>query len=288
MNSNDLKIFLAAAELGSFTKAADDTFTVQSNVTARIKSLEEEFGAELFKRSGRRVVLTDAGRTLVSYARKIGHLIENAKDDIQKGDNVGGILRIGCIETTMALKAPEIIKDFGLSYPEVELEFHSSDVSTLIRKVLDHKLDAAYVAAPIHIAGLKQLKICDEELVVIAPEKNETITEMLRSDDLKIIVFEEGCFFRSRLEAWLTFKSISQYKLTVVNSIEGIVNFVEAGLGISIMPAEVIRRYYQSRRLQTLSLNKELGTMTTLLVYRDDIDVKNSLKAYISQSFTLS
>ena len=288
MNSNDLKIFLAAAELGSFTKAADDTFTVQSNVTARIKSLEEEFGAELFKRSGRRVVLTDAGRTLISYARKIGHLIENAKDDIQKGDNVGGVLRIGCIETTMALKAPEIIKDFGLGYPEVELEFHSSDVSTLIKKVLDHKLDAAYVAAPIHTAGLKQLKICDEELVIIASEKNETITEMLRSDDLKIIVFEEGCFFRSRLEAWLTFQGISQYKLTIVNSIEGIVNFVEAGLGISIMPAEVIRRYYQNRRLQTLSLNKELGTMTTLLVYRDDIDVKNSLKAYIGQSFTLS
>lgn len=283
MNSNDLKIFMAAAELGSFTKAAEETFTVQSNVTARIKSLEEEFGADLFKRIGRKVTLTESGITFLRYAKKIECLIENAKSDMQNGENIGGTLRIGCIETTMALKVPEIIKNFDKLYPQVELEFHSAHASTLVKNVLDYKLDAAYVAAPVHISGLKQIKIREEQLVVIAGKNNGKITDLLKSEELKIVVFEQGCFFRSRLEAWLTSKGVSKYRLTVVNSIEAIVNFVEAGLGISILPSEVINNYYKSRELQSFPLNKELGTMTTLLIYREDVEMTKALRSYIDQ-----
>src|SRR5215217_866615 len=112
MNTNDLKIFEAVAETGSFTKAAAAMFTVQSNVTARIKSLEEEFGAELFSRTSRKVELTAAGKTLMQYCKQISNLIAEAKSDVQSSTRVSGSLRIGCIETTMALKVPEMINHF--------------------------------------------------------------------------------------------------------------------------------------------------------------------------------
>ncbi|WP_394773187.1 LysR family transcriptional regulator [Flavobacterium sp.] len=283
MNSNDLKIFEAAAELGSFTKAAEATFTVQSNVTARIKSLEEEFGAELFRRVSRKVVLTEAGETLLQYAKKISHLMDDAKSDIQNVDKVGGTIKIGCIETTMALKVPEIIKSFGEFYPAVELDFFSAVLPTLIRDVLDYKLDAAFVAAPINIPGLEQLIVRNEQLVIVTAGNVTRLTEILKQDPLKIVVFGQGCFFRARLETWLGSKGILRYKSTTLNSIEGIINFVEAGLGISILPEEVVNLYYSSRNIKTFPVSKELATMTTLLIYRNDELPSKALKAFLDE-----
>lgn len=283
MNSNDLKIFEAAATLGSFTKAAEATFTVQSNVTARIKNLEDEFGAELFRRVSRKVVLTEAGETLLQYAKKIGRLLDDVKSDIQSAEKIGGTIRIGCIETTMALKVPEIIKGFTEFCPNVELEFQSSMLSALIQDVLSYKLDAAFVAAPINNPGLQQLVVRDEQLVIIAGGDVKKLSVLLKEDPLKIVVFGQGCFFRARLETWLGSKGILRYKSTVLNSIEGIINFVEAGLGISILPAEVVNQYYGNRNIKIFPVTKELATMTTLLVYRNDELPSKALKAFLDQ-----
>lgn len=283
MNSNDLKIFEAAATLGSFTKAAEATFTVQSNVTARIKNLEDEFGAELFRRVSRKVVLTEAGETLLQYAKKIGRLLDDAKSDIQSADKIGGTIRIGCVETTMALKVPEIIKGFVELYPNVELEFYSSMLSALISDVVSYNLDAAFVAAPINTPGLQQLIVRDEQLVIIAGGDVDKLSLVLKQEPLKIVVFEQGCFFRARLETWLGSKGILRYKSTVINSIEGIINFVEAGLGISILPAEVVNQYYSNRNIKTFPLNKELATMTTVLIYRNDEAPSKALNVFLDQ-----
>lgn len=283
MNSNDLKIFEAAATLGSFTKAAEATFTVQSNVTARIKNLEDEFGAELFRRVSRKVILTEAGETLLQYAKKIGQLLDDAKSDIQNAEKIGGTIRIGCIETTMALKIPEIIKGFAELYPNVELEFQSSMLSVLIQDVLSYKLDAAFVAAPINIPALQQLVVRDEQLVIIAADSVQKLSAVLKEEPLRIVVFGQGCFFRARLETWLGSKGIHRYKCTVLNSIEGIINFVETGIGISILPAEVVSQYYGSRKIKTFPVTKELATMTTLLIYRNDELPSKALKAFLGQ-----
>ena len=281
MNTNDLKIFESVAANGSFTKAAESMFTVQSNVTARIKSLEEEFGAELFTRTSRKVVLTAAGEKLMQYSKQVSSIIENAKKDLQNTGSVKGHIKIGCIETTMALKVPGIINHFAENYPDVDLEFKSAVRGGLINDVLNYKLDAAFVSAPVNISGLDQILVKEEQLVILAPASFTKASEAIAVKPLKIIVFDQGCIFRATLELWLGSKGIIQYKCIVLNSIEGIINFVEAGLGISILPAEVIAQYYSGRKLSTFTINKELGTMTTLLVYRNDIPQTSALKVFI-------
>lgn len=281
MNTNDLKIFEAVATNGSFTKAAEAMFTVQSNVTARIKNLEEEFGADLFNRTSRKVVLTSAGETLMQYSKQIDHLMQEAKKDIKKFSQVSGNLKIGCIETTMAFKVPDILSRFTESYPDVDLEFKSQMRSDLINDVINYKLDAAFVSAPINSPELEQLHIKEEQLVILAPAQGPELKELLMNQPLKIIVFDQGCVFRARLEAWLNSKGIIQYKSIVLNSLEGIINFVEAGLGISILPAELIEQYYAGRKLKTHTLNKELGTMSTVLIYRKNVPQSRALKAFV-------
>src|SRR5690606_40148995 len=90
MNINDLKLFMAVAFHGNFTKAVEASYTVQSNVTARIKILEEEFDTKLFLRTSRKVELTPSGEALLHYSKQIINLIEEAKISIGKNDIVNG------------------------------------------------------------------------------------------------------------------------------------------------------------------------------------------------------
>ncbi|MBV8325148.1 LysR family transcriptional regulator [Chryseobacterium sp.] len=281
MNINDLKIFEAVAESGSFTKAASMMFTVQSNVTARIKSLEDEFDTQLFARTSRKVELTSEGMILMQYCKQIQHLIEEAKYNIRSGDSIRGNLKIGCIETTMVLKAPEILKTFEEKYPDIELEFKSDTRSSLISGVLDYSLDAAFVSAPIHMTGLEKINIKEEQLVIVTSSKGPQLQTLLTKSPLKIVVFDDGCIFRERFESWLSHKGVLNYKSTVLNSFEGIINFVEAGLGISILPEEIVSRYYSGREIRTYTLNKQLGTMNTVLVFRKDGPKSKALQCFI-------
>ncbi|HEV2478462.1 MAG TPA: LysR family transcriptional regulator [Puia sp.] len=288
MNTNDLKIFEAVARHGSFTRAAESVFTVQSNVTARIKSLEEEFGAPLFSRSPRKVELTGAGRTLMKYYKRLDHLLEEAKNEMKNTGTVAGSLKIGCIETTMALKGPDILLKFSATYPDVELEFVSAMRGSLVGDLLGHRLDAAFIPGPIHDAGLDQLPMQQTRLVLLGPATAKTTADLLKrtSDPLKrepptIIVFEQGCVYRNRLEAWLSSKGVVKYKRIVLNSIEGIVNFVESDIGMSILPLEVITKYYPHRKLKTFALNKELGTLTNSLAFRKGEPPSRALEAFL-------
>jgi len=281
MNTNDLKIFEAVAESGSFTKAAELMFTVQSNVTARIKSLEEEFDTKLFSRTSRRVDLTEEGKILKRYAKQVQHLVQEAKNEIKSSDVISGHLAIGCMETTMALKAPEILLSFGQIYPHIDLEFKAEDRDVLISDVLNYKLDAAFVSAPLNTSGLEKIKIKEEQLVILASSKQPSLNKLVVEEPLKSIVFDNGCIFRERLESWFTHKGVQNYKSIELNSIEGIINFVEAGLGISLLPEEIISQYYQNRKICTYPLSKQLGTMTTLLVYRKDKITSKALQSFI-------
>lgn len=282
MNINDLKIFEAIAAHGSFTKAAEATFTVQSNVTARIKNLEEEFGSELFVRSPRKVALTKSGEILIQYSKQIVHLLEQARKDIHGTELISGLLKIGCIETTMALKVPEILTNFSTNYPNVDLEFKSAMRAALIDDVLSYKLDAAFISAPVNTPGLNQESIKTEQLVIVAPENTKSVESILTKDKpLTIVVFDQGCIFRARLEAWLSARGIAKYKSIVVNSLEGIINFVEAGIGISILPSEIINTYYLGRRCKTFTMNKELATLVTVLIYRSNVPPSKPLQAFI-------
>jgi DNA-binding transcriptional LysR family regulator len=281
MNTNDLKLFEAVARNSSFTKAAEEMFTVQSNVTARIKNLEEEFGASLFFRSSRKVELTAAGERLIQYSKKINHLIDEAKRSMGESHPVKGQIKIGFLETMMTIKGPEFVNQLAHKFPFVDLEFRSATCESLINDVINYKLDAAFVPAPLNIPELEQLHIKDEEVVAVAPADCESLEDLLNRTPLKAIVFDQGCIFRARLESWLVSNGISQYHKTVINSIEGVVNFIESGIGFSFLPGEIISTFYSGRKIKTFTLPRELGLMATILIFRKDVPRSPALKAFI-------
>lgn len=282
MNTHDLKLFEAVALHGNFTKAAEAMFTVQSNVTARIKNLEEEFGAVLFLRTSRKVELTPAGKTVLYYSKQINNLLEEAKFAIDKNDTIKGHIKIGFLETTMALKGPALVKELTEKFPLIDLDLTSAMRDSLISAVLNYKLDAAFIPAPVSSEELEQIHIMDEHIVAVAPVGFKNLDELLKQPQLRAIVFDQGCFFRSRLEAWLVNKSITNYHKTAMNSVEGVVNFIESGIGFSFLPSEIISTFYNERKIKTFVLPTEISAIKTVLIYRKDNLTSPVLKAFIS------
>src|SRR5215467_8080981 len=121
MEVRQLQIFRVLAEELNFTRTAERVHTVQSNVTAQIKALEEELGVPLFDRLGRRVILTDAGRRFQPFA-------EQALSAMEQGERAvcnepSGPLRISAPESILAYRLPIVLRNFRRKFPHVELAF---------------------------------------------------------------------------------------------------------------------------------------------------------------------
>jgi|SRR5690606_2228590 len=281
MNTNDLKLFEAVVLHGNFTKAAEAMHTVQSNVTARIKNLEEEFGATLLLRTSRKVELTSAGKKVLLCCKQINNLIENTKFAVGKDNKIKGQLKIGFLETTMALRGPDLINQLADKFPLIDIDFTSAMRDKLIEDVLNFKLDAAFIPTPVFAEELEKVMITEERIVVVAPERFNNVDELLKQQRPRAIVFDQGCFFRTRLEAWLVNKNITNYNKTVMNSMEGVINFIESGIGFSFLPSEIISAFYKDRKIKTFPLPAEIGKIKNVLVYRKDNLSSPVLNAFI-------
>src|SRR6266851_4476227 len=200
MNAADLKTFEAVARLGGMNRAASELNTVQSNVTARIRALEEELGSPLFQRHSRGVALTDAGRRLLPYAERIGHLLADARRAVADDGQPSGALTVGSLETTAAQRLPQYLVTFAETYPEVDLVLTPGTTAELVEHVLEHQVEGAFVAGPVNHPDLVEEVMFREELVLVTARHIRSLQQALAKRDLKIVVLRLGCSYRQRLE----------------------------------------------------------------------------------------
>ena len=136
MEVRQLQIFRTLAEELNFTRTAEKVHTVQSNVTAQIKALEDELGTPLFDRLGRRVTLTDAGRNFLPFASQALAAMDQGQRAIETGAEPSGPLRIGAPESVLTYRLPQVLHAFRRHFPHVELIFsplHERDVCARAR-----------------------------------------------------------------------------------------------------------------------------------------------------------
>src|SRR5215471_13093981 len=164
-----LEIFKAVAEHGGITKAAVRLHRVQSNVTTRVKQLEERLGARLFFRQRRRLVLSPDGKRLLEYADRLLRLSSEAEAAIRSGAP-HGVLRMGALESVAATRLPPILSRYHRAYPDVRIELVTGTTGALIGRVLDDEVEAALVAEPFTADDLETLPAFVEELVLITPQ----------------------------------------------------------------------------------------------------------------------
>src|SRR5262249_43567152 len=148
MDLADLRIFTTVVRAGGITRAAERLHRVQSNVTTRIHQLEQDLGVSLFIRQGKRLHLTPAGHLLIDYADRLLALADDARNAVQDS-RPRGLLRLGAMESTAAIRLPKALAEFYRRYPEVTLQLRTGHSPQLASAILAGGLDAALVNEPI-------------------------------------------------------------------------------------------------------------------------------------------
>src|SRR5439155_7615580 len=142
MDLAGLEIFRAVAAEGGITKAAAKLHRVPSNVTTRVKQLEERLGMALFLRHRRRLVLSPEGKLLLAYADRLLRLSSEAEAALRHG-RPAGTLRIGALESTAATRLPPILSRYHRANPDVRIELLTGTTGALIARVVSHEVEAA-------------------------------------------------------------------------------------------------------------------------------------------------
>src|SRR3984957_14244563 len=200
MDPTDLKVFESVARHGNMSRAAAELNTVQSNVTARVRALELEVGVLLFQRHARGVKLTPAGRRMLPFSARISRLLSDAKAAARDDGVPGGVLEVGTLETTAALRLPSVLASFTKAYPKVRPVVTTGTTSSLIEDVVECRLEGAIVAGPVDHPDLQQESVFREELVLVTPRSIQVIEDLPSINGLKTVVFRVGCSYRIRLD----------------------------------------------------------------------------------------
>jgi DNA-binding transcriptional LysR family regulator len=281
MDVTDLKVFEAVARHGSMNRAALELHTVQSNVTARIRSLEREVGVALFQRHVRGVSMTPAGQRLLPYAARIAKLVADARLAAMDDGPPNGSLALGTLETTAALRLSPILSNFARMFPQVRLSLTTGTSCSLAADVAGCRLDGAFIAGPLDHPELHCETIFQEEVVLVTPRTIQSL-DLLRSiPDLKTIVFRLGCSYRQRLETMLAEMGIIVTTPLEFGSLDAIVACVAAGIGITLLPRGVVAAAAEQQIVATHAIAPDKAHVETLFVRRHDAYVSNAMRAFL-------
>jgi DNA-binding transcriptional LysR family regulator len=266
-----LTIFRAVVRENGVTRAAAKLNRVQSNVTTRIKQLEEQLGTDLFIRDGRRLVLTPAGETLLPYAERLLALADEARQAL-RANRPSGRLRLGTMESVAASRLPGLLAQYHQNWPEVELELETGTTGKLIERVRECEVDAALVATPLDPSTLGELfetvPVFREELVMLTPRGHRPIREASDIALSTLIAFERGCAYRSYVEKWYMEHGVRASRVLELGSYHAIVACVAAGAGVAIAPRSVLGLLQHDAANIAVYPLSDLGTIDTLLIWR--------------------
>jgi len=268
MELQSLRTFQAVVEEGGILSASRKLNTVQSNVTSRIKRLEQEVGTKLFYRKGRGLELAPTGQVLLNYARQILQLESQASMAIHQFGEQSGELRIGAMETFAALRLPMALKALRKNHHGLQLRVETDTSSELIKRVLEHKLDCAFAGGPVEHPDLITTEISQEELVLMHSKQTGC-------NQLPLILFREGCAYRARALAWQRECGNQANDVMEFGTLDGILGCVAVGLGCTLMPRWVITNSHYQDELEIESLEPHLAMVPTVLVqHRNAIPLK--------------
>jgi DNA-binding transcriptional LysR family regulator len=267
MDIHDLNVFAAAARLGSVTKAAQSLSTVQSNVTARIRILERDLKVQLFHRTHRGIALTEKGHLLLPYAQQMLSLVENARAAVSNSRDVRGTLQIGALQSTASARLPDILKVYAARHNQVDIGVETGTSTELIAKVLESRLDGAFVSGVEDHPDLDVVTSFVEELVIVTPARYRSVRAYLKRNAMpKVFVFRVGCHYRQRLERYLSAEGIDLLNRMEFGTLEGVIGCVAAGLGITLLPRSVVERSARKKEISIHALAKQHRYVETQFV----------------------
>lgn len=257
-----LKVFRTVAEHRNFRKAAEHLYLTQPGVTQHIRALEESFSVPLLDRTGKEVTLTPAGVILLRHVKQLDALIARAEEEMSAlVGEVRGELRIAASMTIAQFVLPHILGDFVLRHPSVRFAIESSKTEEVINLIVSQRAALGLIEGPAHTREVTVEPWIEDELVLAIPASHEwDNTREIAMTDLRgarLLIRERGSGTREILELSMAehgFAMRDLKSIMEVDSTEGILASIEAGLGIGFVSRRALRRSLLLGTLKMVSI----------------------------------
>jgi DNA-binding transcriptional LysR family regulator len=286
MELRQLITFSKITHLKSFLKAAESLGYAQSTITTQIQLLEKELGIKLFEKIGRNMELTSKGSVFLEYAEKIINLANEAREAVVDTDIPKGTLKIGVVESICTIKLPELLKDFHMKYPEVEVIIKIGTCSDLQNMLKNNVVDLIFTLGElIKEPELISCMCCKESMALLASPLNKLKDRSkLTLKDIageSLILTEKGCSYRTVFESMFHNQNLQPHLALEIGSIETIKTFVMNNLGITLLPVMTVENELEKGNLVELDLIECNFNMMTQVLYHKNKWITPAMNAFI-------
>lgn len=267
MDLTQLEMFNAVVETGSITAAARKVHRVPSNLTTRLRQLEDDLGVALFIRENQRLRLAPAGYSFLEYSKKILALISEARS-VVSGDEPQGIFSLGSLESTAAVRIPGVLADYNQRYPRIQFDLVTGPSGTMIDGVLGGTLSAAFVDGPVLHPSLEGQLVYREEMMLVAPVGHKNVARARDINGASIYAFRANCSYRRHFESWFNADRATPGKIHEMESYHGMLACVIAGAGLALMPRSMLESMPGHHQVQAWPLAEKWRWLNTWLIWR--------------------
>ena len=268
-----LRTFITVVNTGSFSSAANDLNCVQTNITSRIKKLENHLGGKVFERGRAGASLTPFGEKLYNLASDLLQRFEAMERELKDVVSSSAPLRLGSMETTAAVRLPVLLRELRRKFPTAPISLYTTATGDLLPLLWDRKLDAGFVSGPVDQKRFKSVLAFNEKLVLVKAKNVEVQNTLLAS--------RKSCSYRRVGETWLQSQGKIDYETLEMGSLDAIMGCVEIGMGFAILPLASIKKYHGYHELEIQDLPSKYSHSKTYLAWRHDVKPSHAVTGLI-------
>jgi len=293
MEIRNLITFKKILELGSFSNAADALGYSQSTITMQMKQLESELNIQLFDRIGRKISVNNEGLRFSKYATNIINESQNAIADLTSDSIPKGELRIGILESICTAHLPNMLNKYHILYPNVKTIIKIGTFTELSNMLNSGQIDILWTFDN-KIQTLEWINafIYESPIIIVcspshplAKQKELTLADLV---DEPFILTEKECSYRIDFTNILLSLGFSPNVILEIGSTEIIKKFVEANLGLSVLPRYTVEKELESHELLPLTVTDFHIRMYGQLFYHKNKWLSPVLKCFIELATTLN
>lgn len=284
MDVRRLKIFITVYEELSMTNAANKLFMTQPTVSQAIKEVENYYGTTLFERLSKKLYATESGKYLYEYATHVVKLLKGAEDTLRE-NAPNKKLTIGANYTVGVALIHKYIEKFKLLYPNLEIRVNINKSSDLLEMIRKNKLDFALIEEIKGTPDLIEDIFYNDRIIVTAHKKHhiflkEDITLKDIADE-HLLLREKGCGVRNLFEMTMNENKLYFEAYWESTSTTALINAAEKGIGIAVLPYELVKEKISLGSLKEIIINDADFTRKLAVVYHKNKLLTNPIKDFI-------
>lgn len=260
MEFAQVRAFLAAADSGSFSRAAETLSVAQPSLSNRILALEREVGQQLFERTGRGVRLTDAGRAFLPFALRSIRALEQGEAMLEGSrDARAGQLSIGTAPAVGTYVLPGVLKSFCLDHPGVDVLVRTDHSQEVLQMVVDDDVQVGF-GRPVSHPEVRTVTVYNDELVLVVPDRHPLAERdsipISRLSGESLVLFDRDSSYYALIVGLFRDLGVVPRQPMQLDSIEATKKMVEAGLGIALLPERSVERELRLRTLHRVAIEE--------------------------------